>query len=142
MNSQHQSEVTAVCPHCWQSVTVDQTQFTYAAHEQAKSQAPCPLSNQALRPLFPLGAVVATVGAAEAIEQASLQPNLLIAELLQRHQMGDWGEVPPEDAQENLFSVRRGFRILSAYTLSTGVKLWLITEADRSVTTFLKPEEY
>lgn len=141
MNSQHQSEVAAVCPHCWQTVALDQTQVTYAVHELDQNQ-PCPLSNQPIRPLFPVGTVVATVGAAEAIEAASVDPRPIFIDLLGRHQRGDWGEVPPEDAQENLFSVRSGYRILSAYTLSTGVKLWLITEADRSVTTFLKPDEY
>ena len=89
-------------------------------------------------PLFCLGQIVATPGALEALQEARQDP----LELLKRHQSGDWGEVPSEDKQENDFSVQQGFRILSAYTLSTGVKLWLITEADRSVTTFLLPAEY
>jgi hypothetical protein len=55
---------------------------------------------------------------------------------------GDWGEVPPDDARENNLSVKEGYRILSAYRLNTQTKLWLITEADRSVTTFLLPDEY
>jgi hypothetical protein len=63
--------------------------------------------------------------------------------LLSRHVCGDWGEVCAEDARENDFSVDHGFRILSAYTLSTtGVKVWVITEADRSATTILLPDEY
>ena len=90
------------------------------------------------KPLFPLGQVVAIPGALEALEAAGQAP----AEFLRRHVTGDWGEVPPEDAQENELSVREGFRILSAYTLATDVKIWLITEADRSVTTLLLPEEY
>ena len=89
-------------------------------------------------PLFRLGQVVATPGALEALQAAGQDP----LELLKRHQSGDWGEVPPEDKQENDFSVQQGFRILSAYTLNTGVKLWLITEADRSASTFLLPSEY
>jgi len=89
-------------------------------------------------PLFRLGQVVATPGALEALQAAGQDP----LDLLRRHQSGDWGEVPMEDKQENDFSVQHGFRILSAYTLSTGVKLWLITEADRSATTFLLPAEY
>lgn len=89
-------------------------------------------------PLFPLGQVVATPGALEALGEAGQTPWAL----LQRHQAGDWGEVPPEDQQENEFSVQHGLRLLSAYTLTTGVKLWLITEADRSYTTLLRPEEY
>ena len=89
-------------------------------------------------PLFRLGQVVATPGALEALQRAGQDP----LELLKRHQLGDWGEVPPEDKQENDFSVQQGLRILSAYTLSTGVKLWLIAEADRSAATFLLPAEY
>jgi hypothetical protein len=89
-------------------------------------------------PLFPLGQVVATPGALEALEEASQT----VFEFLQRHQTGDWGTVPEEDKAENDFSVTRYLRILSAYELNTGVKIWLITEADRSVTTFLLPAEY
>ena len=88
--------------------------------------------------LFPLGQVVATPGALEALKDARQEP----IEFLRRHVAGDWGEVPPEDAQENELSVEQGFRILSAYTLSSSVKIWLITEADRSATTLLLPEEY
>ena len=88
--------------------------------------------------LFPLGQVVATPGALEALEEAGQEP----LEFLQRHQAGDWGIVPEEDKKENDFSVSRYLRILSAYELKTGVKIWLITEADRSVTTFLLPSEY
>jgi hypothetical protein len=63
-------------------------------------------------------------------------------EFLARHQAGDWGEVCGDDAEENELSVKEGHRILSAYTTAAGVKLWVITEADRSVTTVLLPEEY
>jgi hypothetical protein len=55
---------------------------------------------------------------------------------------GDWGELDDDDKRENELSLREGFRLLSAYRLSTGVKLWIITEADRSVTTLLLPDEY
>ncbi len=88
--------------------------------------------------LFSLGQVVATPGALDALEAAGQNPG----EFLLRHVTGDWGEVPPEDAQENELSVRQGFRILSAYTLNTGVKIWVITESDRSATTLLLPDEY
>ena len=87
---------------------------------------------------FKLGQVVSTPGALEALEEAGVAP----VTLLMRHASGDWGEVPPEDAEENELSVREGFRILSSYVLSTKVKVWVITEADRSVTTFLLPSEY
>jgi hypothetical protein len=90
------------------------------------------------KPLFRLGRVVATPGASEAIEAAEETAEQLLA----RHQYGDWGQVPPEDAAENELSVKQDLRILSAYTLSTGIKIWIITEADRSATTFLLPDEY
>jgi hypothetical protein len=89
-------------------------------------------------PRFALGQVVATPGALAALSQANQTP----LAFLQRHQAGDWGEVSPTDKQENDFSVEQGFRILSAYPLNTGVKLWLLTEADRSYTTLLLPHEY
>ena len=63
-------------------------------------------------------------------------------EYLVRHMRGDWGEVDAQDAKENDLSVERGFRILSAYSLKNGVTIWIITEADRSSTCILLPEEY
>jgi hypothetical protein len=64
-------------------------------------------------------------------------------DLLRCHVSGDWGDVPSEDAAENELSVREGFRILSSYTLPGGdARIWLLTEWDRKVTTFLLPEEY
>lgn len=61
---------------------------------------------------------------------------------LYRRVTGDWGELGAEDKSENEFSLRNGFRILSRYELTTESRLWIITEADRSVTTLLLPEEY
>ena len=89
-------------------------------------------------PRFPLGQVVATPGALAALEEAGDRP----ADLLKRHLAGDWGEVDEHDRQENERSLADGCRLLSAYTLSTGTRLWIITEADRSSTTLLLPEEY
>ena len=86
---------------------------------------------------FPLGQTVATPGALEILETTSTSPLALLA----RHQSGDWGDVPPEDATENELSVEQGFRILSSYRLGQE-RLWVITEADRSVTTILRPDEY
>lgn len=88
--------------------------------------------------LFPLGRTVATPGALQALETAGQQP----AEFLDRHVSGDWGDVDDEDKQENELSLRSGLRILSAYITSAGDKIWIITEADRSATTILLPEEY
>lgn len=87
---------------------------------------------------FPLGHIVATPGALEAIS-ASGEDAL---GYLERHLAGDWGDVCAEDKLENERSLVNGWRILSVYTLSTGLKFWIITEADRSATTFLLPEEY
>jgi hypothetical protein len=91
-----------------------------------------------LIPRFPLGRVVATPGALRALEDANQIP----FEFLERHQAGDWGELCEEDKDENEFSVLNGFRILSAYRTRNDVKIWVITEADRSATTFLLPHEY
>ena len=89
--------------------------------------------------LFPLGELVATPGALALLADAGENPAVLLA----RHVSGDWGEVPPEDARENELSVREGFRIVSSYPVgSGGARVWLITEADRSSTCILLPEEY
>lgn len=85
---------------------------------------------------FPLGATVMTQGAMDA-----LAPDELVT-FVARHARGDWGEVDDADWKENDFSVENGYRILSAYTSRGGEKVWVITEADRSATTVLLPEEY
>lgn len=87
---------------------------------------------------FPLGQIVATPGALEALTDANLRP----VTLLKRHVTGDWGDMQDEDKAENEFSVDKELRIFSAYILNTKVKLWVITEADRSATTLLLPSEY
>jgi hypothetical protein len=87
---------------------------------------------------FPLGQTVATPGSLKALEEAGLPPYLFLA----RHQSGDWGDLDEADKQENELSLKEGFRLLSAYILPTGVKIWVITEADRSATTILLPDEY
>jgi hypothetical protein len=87
---------------------------------------------------FSLGHVVATPGALSAFQKAEQLP----AEFLDRHVNGDWGDVPEEDQHENEVAVEQGFRILSAYTTSAGDRIWVLTEADRSATIILLPEEY
>lgn len=89
-------------------------------------------------PRFSLGRIVATPGAIEALEAAGQIP----WDFLGRHLKGDWGELDEEDKAENEASLKRGSRLLSAYHTKNGRKLWVITEADRSVTTLLLPEEY
>jgi hypothetical protein len=88
--------------------------------------------------LFPLGQVVATQGALAALRNADQSA----LDFLARHARGDWGEVGKEDTKENELSLREGYRLMSVYTLQGGQKLWIITEADRSVTTLMLPLEY
>lgn len=95
------------------------------------------------KPLFNLGQVVATPAALESIEKAGQAPS----DFLDRHVRGDWGNVCRDDAEANEQSLKDGTRLLSSYRLTTGVKLWIITEADddhgqRAATTLLLPEEY
>ena len=90
------------------------------------------------QPAFELGQIVATPGALAAIKKAGQQPG----EFLTRHINRDWGDLDEEDRKENEYSLERGFRLLSAYKTNAGDRLWIITEADRSVTTLLLPEEY
>ena len=85
---------------------------------------------------FELGQVVITKGALAKLSQED------ILNALSRHSNGDWGEVCKEDKAENELSLKQGYRILSVYRTSKNVKFWIITEADRTVTTFLLPEEY
>jgi hypothetical protein len=87
---------------------------------------------------FPLGHIVSTPGALEACREAGQSP----LEFLSRHVAGDWGTVCPADAAENELSLKEGFRILSAYALKNGTRIWIITEADRSSTCILLPSEY
>ena len=85
---------------------------------------------------FKLGQVVATPGALEELTRGE------IASALNRHASGDWGELCKEDKRENELALKERFRILSAYMSSRGKKFWVITEADRSSTTVLMPDEY
>ena len=89
-------------------------------------------------PLFPLGQVVATPGALAALEKAGQQPQ----DFLARHIHGDWGDLCDEDRNENQLSLEQGFRLLSSYRTLADVTLYVITEADRAITTILLPEEY
>jgi hypothetical protein len=88
--------------------------------------------------LFPLGQIVATPGALAALERAKQPPTCFLA----RHAIGDWGAPEPTDVAENEYSLIHGFRLLSSYQTDAGETLWIITEADRSATTLLLPDEY
>ncbi len=87
---------------------------------------------------FPLGRLFLTPGAVEALEEAGQSPQEFIA----RHVRLEQGELCAEDYRENLFSVDKPLRIFSAFKTGKGVKLWVITEHDRSATTLLMPSEY
>jgi hypothetical protein len=88
------------------------------------------------RPKFPLGQVVITSNALHAIPPAEVNAALA------RHASGDWGELCKEDRELNEHSLQEGDRLLSAYTAKAAPRFWIITEADRSVTTVLLPEDY
>ena len=81
---------------------------------------------------------MATPGALEELRAAAQAPDLFLF----RHQTGDWGELDEEDSAQNELSLEHGYRLLSAYALTTSAKIWIITEWDRSATTILLPEEY
>ncbi len=83
-----------------------------------------------------LGRVLITPNALESVHATDIEQAIL------NHSRGNWGEVCPEDAAENNRSLTEGCRILSAYSDRHGRKFWIITEADRSVTTILLPEDY
>ena len=85
---------------------------------------------------FPLGQIVATPNALGQLSDEDIQTALC------RHAGGDWGDCDPADWHENELSLREGFRLFSVYHSIAGSKFWVITEADRSATTVLMPEDY
>ena len=87
---------------------------------------------------FPLGRLLITTGAAEVIEEAGQSPQ----EFINRHARLERGESGEEDYRENLFSVDKRLRIFSVFKMANGVKIWVISESDRSTTTLLLPSEY
>ena len=88
-------------------------------------------------PRFELGRTVITPGALARLDSESVQASM------RRHHTGDWGNLDEHDRQLNDEALRTGEgRLFSAYTSSAGVRFWVITEADRSATTVLLPEEY
>jgi hypothetical protein len=92
------------------------------------------------RAKFTPGRVVATQGALEALAANGGEAKAI--ELLRRHLTGDWGDLDDHDRRQNEYALVNYVRLLSAYTLGDGTKIWIITEADRSSTTYLLPEEY
>jgi hypothetical protein len=86
---------------------------------------------------LPLGKVVATPGALKLLGKSGGHP----FDYLARHATGDWGELCTFDRRQNEIALREGLRVLSSYDVLAG-RIWIITEADRSVTTILLPEDY
>lgn len=84
----------------------------------------------------PLGQVVITANAAQQLPQTE------VTEAIRRHAIGDWGDVDGEDRRANDRAIQEGDRLLSVYHTTGGIKFWIITEWDRSVTTVLLPEDY
>jgi hypothetical protein len=85
---------------------------------------------------FNLGNLVITPAAMNELDQNSVIDSLI------RHSRCDWGDVSESDGQENDFSLKEGLRIFSVYHDSNEIKFWIITEADRSATTILLPDDY
>jgi hypothetical protein len=90
-----------------------------------------------MRAPLPLGRVVATPGALKLLTEAREHPFNYLA----RHATGDWGDLCAFDRRQNEIALRDGYRVLSSYEVLAG-RVWIITEADRSITTILLPEEY
>ncbi|MCE9608835.1 MAG: hypothetical protein K8R23_01275 [Chthoniobacter sp.] len=95
-----------------------------------------PAQGEVLAPKFSPGQLVATPGALEKVQPEEMQAALA------RHLRGDWGEIGKDDRRENDLSLEKGFRLVSVYRTAAGLKFWIITEHDRSVTTILLPDEY
>lgn len=90
---------------------------------------------------FPMGVLTMTRGVNDEVAENRAFAKF-VWNSLRRHANGDWGDLTPEDKEENNLSLREAFRILSAYETEGLPKIWIITEADRSSTTILFPSEY
>jgi hypothetical protein len=87
---------------------------------------------------FPPGQIVMTAGVDDLVQQGRLNPSVY----LHRHLSGDWGDLDAEDKRLNDAALEQGDRLLSSYQVTPDLKVWIITEWDRSVTTVLLPHEY
>lgn len=87
--------------------------------------------------MFPLGQIGITDAALEVLQQANISPQSII----QRHVLGDWGDLTDSDKKTNELAVEMGGRILSAYKVPDGTTVWVTTEPDRSATTIMMPGE-
>lgn len=87
-------------------------------------------------PKFPMGQLYCTLGVMALVSHIELESKLL------RHLRCDWGELCEEDKKRNDLALKNGGRLFSAYSCAPNTRIWIITEADRSATTILLPEEY
>lgn len=94
------------------------------------------MATSTLNVKFDYGALYVTRGASKKLSHVDILRGLF------RHIEGDFGDLCEEDKLVNLDAIENGYRILSAYHTADGTKFWIITEADRSATTILLPEEY
>jgi hypothetical protein len=94
--------------------------------------------SQTAMPKFKLGRIVATPAALSALEESGQQPDIF----LRRHLCGDWGDTCADDKKANDQALIDGTRLLSSYSTAKGECIWVITEADRSSTTILLPDDY
>lgn len=115
-----------------ESGDVDEAQAESAPTRQAAA------SNAASMPRFDLGRIVMTRAVNDLVADGVFKP----LTLLKRHVFGDWGDVTGGDAQRNEQSLQDGDRLMSVYNVSSTLTIWIITEADRSATTLLLPEDY
>ncbi len=96
-----------------------------------------------MAPLFPLGRLVITANLQGTLQESDPEHwEGALKALIARHAAGDWGELDSHDRDENDRALKHGGRLFSAYTTSSGLKVWVITEADRSCTTALLPDDY
>lgn len=90
-------------------------------------------------PLFSRGQLALTAGVSDLVQQGRLNPSVY----LRRHLSGDWGDLCEDDRKQNDAALKSGEdRLFSSYQVAPDLKLWIITEWDRSVTTLLLPDEY
>lgn len=90
------------------------------------------------KPMSEHGALIISPGVDALMKAERLDPFHYFG----RHILGNWGDICDEDRQLNEDALIFGYRLMSVYDIEPGLKLWIITEADRSATTILLPEEY
>ncbi len=96
-----------------------------------------------MAPLFPLGRLVIAANLQRALQERDPEHwEEALKALIDRHAVGDWGDLDSYDRGENDRALKHGGRLFSSYTTSSGLKVWVITEVDRSCTTALLPDDY